>query len=141
MSKSVTRLEAILARCAAATPPPWIWDDYYPSDDPSENGPPDPCFGDLRAENMDVNGPTSGMYHPAVIVTDLGTYPPHGADRAFIAQAREDLPWLAALVQEAACAIHALLASPPTSFNEETAHQLGLAVLVRLDTPGPVEGG
>ena len=133
-----TRLDAILARCAAATPPPWIWDDY----DPVDPDDPDPTLdGDLRAPNMDVNGPTAGQYHPAVIVTDMGTYPPLGPDRAFIARAREDLPWLATLMQEAACAIHALLASQPTSFNEETAHQLGVAVLARLDTREAVEGG
>ena len=138
MSDPVMRLEAILARCAAATPPPWVWDDSTPPD----AFPSDPILlGDLRAPNMNVNGPTSGAYHPAVIVTDMGTYPPHGADRAFIAHAREDLPWLAALLQEAACAIHALMASPPASFNEETAHQLGVAVLARIEAREPVEGG
>ena len=132
----VARLDAILARCAAATPPPWVWDDYPDDDVPTD------LAGDLRAPNMDVNGPTSGGHHPAVIVTDMGTYPPHGPDRAFIARAREDLPWLAALMQEAAGAIHALLASQqPTSFNEETAHQLGAAVLARLAACDPVEGG
>ena len=136
MSDPVMRLEAILARCAAATPPPWVWDDYPPSADGSFA-----VLGDLRAPNMDVNGPTSGNYHPAVIVTDMGTYPPCGPDRAFIAHAREDLPWLVALLQEAACAIHALMASPPASFNEETAHQLGVAVLARVEAREPVEGG
>ena len=135
MSAPATRLDAILARCAAATPPPWVWDDYPDDDVPTD------LAGDLRAPNMDVNGPTSGSYHPAVIVTGMGTYPPHGPDRAFIARAREDLPWLATLMQEAACAIHALLASQPTSFNEETAHQLGVAVLARLDTREAVEDG
>jgi hypothetical protein len=75
------RLAAIQARADAATPGPWT---YAPGRDPHS--------ADPYAREGDLYGPS---YVP---IPDSGAFEP--ADMEFVAHAREDIPYLLALVAE-----------------------------------------
>lgn len=80
-------LAAIEARAAAATPGPWEWSERVRLVSRSR------WVGDASPEVSDDAEPLP------IIVTDGGVYPPHGADRPFLAHARTDVPTLLAEVR------------------------------------------
>lgn len=81
----MSRLDEIEARANAATRGPWEW--YA-----------DALFSQTGHEpDWDPKWDDPGEF-ARIIETDGGEYPPRDNDRAFIAHAREDIPWLLAEV-------------------------------------------
>ena len=77
------RLTEIKAREAAATKGPW-------------RGVKDGIVSEAVLARAEAAGES---FDPDIVVTDCGYYPPRYADAAFIAHAREDVPWLVAEVE------------------------------------------
>lgn len=71
------RIAEIRARCEAASLGPWEWAD----------------------DALWAVAPTDDFDDSRIIETDSGYYPPRDNDRAFIAHARDDIPWLLAEIE------------------------------------------
>jgi len=82
-------LRLIEARCEAATPGPWEWDEewFQMASTVSDAGYDEEEYG-------------RSYFGHAIIETDCGFYGPKKADRVFIAAARTDVPLLLDKVQQ-----------------------------------------
>lgn len=103
LEEVVVRLHEIETRAAKATAGPWCWGDDWQGLKVSE---PDEYDGDKYADlqlmgaRESIIGLRIDHHQPEWDVRDPREAP-NAADRAFIATARDDVPWLCARLREA----------------------------------------